>query len=238
MGCASQRGLDTDSISIQTSPKNAYRSVEIEFIKGEAFNHPSFAVWIEDLEGNYIETLYVTQYVAKGQYGHGEIEPGRWKDEPGEARCPATLPYWAHKRGIQAPDGLYIPSPETEVPDAITTATPKSNFILEAATRQEKTENFLPISPPRPPSMFSTLTRELKTLTNNSSLYWAGFLLTSSGIIRSGQFTNISGTITVRYSGMKNQKLPDKAPARGRFQTTGPCCNLQIRRNRRTRYGL
>lgn len=104
MGCASQRGLDTDSITIQTSPKNAYRSVEIEFIKGEAFNHPSFAIWTENLEGNYIETLYVTQYVAKGQYGHGETEPGRWKNEPGEARHPATLPYWAHKRGIQPPD--------------------------------------------------------------------------------------------------------------------------------------
>jgi len=142
MSCASQRGFDSDRITIQTSPENPYRSLEIEFIKGEAFNHPSFAIWTEDLDGNYIETLYVTQYVAKGKFAHGELEPGHWKNEPGEARRPATLPYWAHKRGIKAPDGLYIPSSETEVPDALTTATPKSNFTLETATSYSGNKKF------------------------------------------------------------------------------------------------
>src|SRR5690554_6259047 len=88
LGCASQRGMESESIVIQTFPENAVREVEIEFQKGRAFNHPSFAVWIEDPEGNYIETLYVTAYVAKGRYGFGEIEPGKWKNEPGDARRP------------------------------------------------------------------------------------------------------------------------------------------------------
>ena len=142
LGCASQRGMESESIVIQTFPENAVREVEIEFQKGRAFNHPSFAVWIEDPEGNYIETLYVTAYVAKGRYGFGEIEPGKWKNEPGDARRPATLPYWAHKRNIKAPDGLYIPSPETEVPDALTSATPHNNFRLETATSFLGTKKF------------------------------------------------------------------------------------------------
>ncbi len=142
LGCASQRGMESESIVIQTFPENAVREVEIEFQKGRAFNHPSFAVWIEDPEGNYIETLYVTAYVAKGRYGFGEIEPGKWKNEPGDARRPATLPYWAHKRNIKAPDGLYIPSPETEVPDALTSATPQNNFRLETATSFLGTKKF------------------------------------------------------------------------------------------------
>ncbi len=141
-GCASQRGIENEPIIIKTSPENPAREIEIEFIKGDAFNHPSFAIWTEDLEGDYIETLYVTEYVAKGKFGYGEIEPGRWQNEPGEARRPATLPYWAHKRNVKAPDGLYIPSPETPVPDAITTATPKNNFRLETATSYSRNAKF------------------------------------------------------------------------------------------------
>jgi hypothetical protein len=132
--CVMHRKVEQDTIVIRTSPQNPARHIEIEFIKGKSFNHPSFAIWTEDIEGNYIETLYVTHYVAKGVYGHGEIAPGRWKDEPGEARRPATLPYWAHKRNIKAPDGLYIPSPETAVTDALTSATPLSDFKLVTAT--------------------------------------------------------------------------------------------------------
>jgi hypothetical protein len=142
LGCASQRGMESETIVIHTSPENAVREMEIEFQKGKAFNHPSFAVWTEDLEGNYIETLYVTGYVAKGRFGFGEIEPGKWKNEPGDARRPATLPYWAHKRSIKAPDGLFIPSPQTEVPDALTSATPRNNFRLETATSYSGTKKF------------------------------------------------------------------------------------------------
>lgn len=141
-GCASQRGIDSEMVVIRTTPENGVRQLEIEFQKGKAFNHPSFAVWTEDLEGNYIETLYVSGYVAKGRFGFGEIEPGRWKNEPGEARRPATLPYWAHKRNIKAPDGLFIPSPQTEVPDALTSATPRTNFKLETATSMQDDKKF------------------------------------------------------------------------------------------------
>lgn len=140
--CASRKISDTEKITIRTSPEHPAMQMEIEFVKGEAFNHPSFAFWTEDLTGQYIETLYVTRYVATGRYGHGEIEPGKWKREPGEARRPATLPYWAHKRNIKAPDGLYVPSPETAVPDALTSATPLEDFTLETATRYNGEEKF------------------------------------------------------------------------------------------------
>ena len=142
MSCVSQRGVDTEIITIKTSPANPVHQIEIRFLKGESFNHPSFAIWTEDLEGNYIETLYVTDYVAKGRFGYGEIAPGRWKDEPGEVRRPATLPYWAHKRNIKAPDGLMIHSPETAVPDALTSATPLSSFNLHTATSYSGNKKF------------------------------------------------------------------------------------------------
>jgi hypothetical protein len=140
--CATQRNNEEQQISIQTSPENKQQEIEMIFIAGDEFNHPSFAIWTEDLYGNYIETLYVTEYVAKGEFARGEIEPGKWKNEPGELRRPASLPYWSHKRNIKAPDCLYIPSPETAVPDALSSATPKGNFTLNAFITKAITERF------------------------------------------------------------------------------------------------
>lgn len=142
IGCASNRTAQVQKTIINTTPENIHTKLELDFEQGKSHNHPSFAVWIEDLDGNFIETLYVTQYVAIGIFGHGEIQSGRWSDEPGEARRPASLPYWSHKRNIKAPDGLYIPSPETAVPDALTGATPIGSFILDTGTKITSNDKF------------------------------------------------------------------------------------------------
>jgi len=134
-GCASQQKLTSEKEIITTTPEQINTKLEFELTTGKSHNHPSFAIWVEDLEGNYIETLYVTQYFAKGVFGHGESEPGKWKNEPGEVRRPAALPYWSHKRNIKAADGFYAPSPETAVPDALTGATPKGNFTLNTGSK-------------------------------------------------------------------------------------------------------
>jgi hypothetical protein len=140
--CVSQRVGETQTIEITTNSGGKGNKFILEFAKGPAHNHPSLAVWAEDLEGNYIETLYVTQYVAIGRYAFGELAPGKWSNQPGEARRPATLPYWAHKRGVKAPDGLFIPSTENPLPDALTSATPKSNFRLNSSLSQIKSSKF------------------------------------------------------------------------------------------------
>lgn len=141
-GCISNRTFTNELVILKTTPEQINTTLEVEFTKGKSFNHPSFAIWIEDLEGNYIETLFVTQFVAKGIFGHGEIEPGKWKNEPGNVRRPATLPYWAHKRNITAADDLYVPSPETEVPDALSGATPKGTFLLETGSKIATNQKF------------------------------------------------------------------------------------------------
>jgi len=140
--CTAEKQIGQQPEIISTSLAGSSQALEIEFIKGKAFNHPSFAFWMEDLDGKYLETLYVTRFVATGTYGRGELEPGKWSNASGEARRPASLPYWSHKRGIRAPDGLYIPSPQTPVPDALTGATPRSSFILQTGTTHGKNTKF------------------------------------------------------------------------------------------------
>ena len=98
------------------------------FEKGESFNHPLMALWIEDTSGKYLQTLYVSESIAKGVYGHGDKSTGKWL--PGPIRRPATLPVWAHSRGIRETDGYYIPTTATSLPDAVTGATPPGDFMI------------------------------------------------------------------------------------------------------------
>ena len=107
-------------------------SLEIEFRKGKSHYFPLMAVWIEDTLGNYIQTLYVAGSIATGVFGHGDASAGKWM--PGEIRRPAALPFWGHQRGVQAKDGLYLPSPSSPVPDAYTGATPTGSFVLNTKT--------------------------------------------------------------------------------------------------------
>jgi hypothetical protein len=118
------------------------KQLAIAFLKGEGHNHPTFAIWVEDLEGNLIETLFVTKYFATGIFGYADAKDGTWKNEPGEALRPAALPYWSHKRNIISRDSLYVPTPEAPVPDAITGATPDGSFILKTSANPPASEPF------------------------------------------------------------------------------------------------
>jgi hypothetical protein len=117
---------------ISTTVNAAGVPLEIVIVKGRAHNHPLMAIWVEDLEGNYIQTLYVAESIAKGVYLHGDASTGRWL--PGPIRRPAALPYWGHQRGVQAEDGLYMPSQKSPMADAVTGPTPKGNFTLKTQT--------------------------------------------------------------------------------------------------------
>jgi len=140
--CRSQRPADEMITEIRSNAEATVFPITIRVSKGLAFNHPSFAFWIEDPEGNYMETLFVTKSIAKGVFGHGEIAPGKWSSVPGAVRRPAALPYWSHKRNIQSSDGLYAPSPETAVPDAISGATPTTGFVLKTSLTKKPSGKF------------------------------------------------------------------------------------------------
>lgn len=81
---------------------------------------PQVAIWIEDLEGNYIDTLYVSYRGAKSKWRGGS-----------SIRRPEALPVWSHKRGVKVEDGLYMPSQKMPLADSMTGASPKSSFIKQ-----------------------------------------------------------------------------------------------------------
>jgi hypothetical protein len=115
---------------------------ELKFLKGKSHNHPTFAIWLEDDKGAYLETIFVTEYISSGIYGYADAGDGSWKNEKGEALRPAALPYWSHKRNVISRDSLFIPTPENPVTDAISSATPKGNFVLRTSTASDLPDSF------------------------------------------------------------------------------------------------
>ncbi len=139
-------GQTNKPTSADTVNSNVYGDgalFEIEFIKGKSHNKPSFVVWIDSPDGKYLQTLFVTKSVNKGNYTYGKNIQGKWHASYKE--YPAALPFWFHRIGktkykegklntdattgaTKKPD-YYVPG---LVPDAYSGATPKSSFVLNA----------------------------------------------------------------------------------------------------------
>jgi hypothetical protein len=114
--------------------------ISIEFTRGSAFNHPLLAIWIEDQNGNFVQTLYVSESLGKGIFQHGDAKSGKWM--PGPVMRPAALPYWSHRRGIRNSLGLYLPDAENPIPDAYTGPTPPGDFVLNTKIENTNLRKF------------------------------------------------------------------------------------------------
>jgi hypothetical protein len=128
----------TEVSSLLSNPEGQGQWISLELLTGPSHNHPLMAVWVEDMDGNYLQPLYVAESIATGIFRHGKAKEGKWA--PGERRRPAALPRWGHQRGIRASDGLYIPEPEAPLADAYTGATPGGSFLLRAKLDQYSEE--------------------------------------------------------------------------------------------------
>lgn len=101
---------------------------EIKATPGKGHNYPTFVIWLEKEDNNYIETLYATRYIGKGVFRYGKVEKGKWAPAPVQRK--AAVPYWGHKRGIVNESENYLPSVTQPLPDAITGPTPPAAFTL------------------------------------------------------------------------------------------------------------
>lgn len=114
-----------------TGQNNALTSISLTLEAGKHHNRPTFAVWVEAIDGQFIQPLFVTKSIATGTYQNADAGDTKWKREPGEARRPATLPYFLHKRGIKALDGTFLPTPQNPIADSYTGATPLVSTTLK-----------------------------------------------------------------------------------------------------------
>lgn len=83
-------------------------------------NRPQIAIWLEDTEGNYLSTVYVTHKIATQS----------WMMAKGNRRKEA-LPHWCYTRGVKYKDGLYLPTKDEPFTDGLSGATPKGSFDIK-----------------------------------------------------------------------------------------------------------
>ncbi len=114
--------------------------VSLEFSKGNSYNYPLMVFWVEDESGKFIQTLYVAGSIGKGNFAHGDASTGKWL--PGPILRPASLPYWAHRRGIMNSAGSYVPEAANPITDAYTGPTPAGNFILNTRIENPSLRKF------------------------------------------------------------------------------------------------
>lgn len=141
VGCTNTRiPVQDPPDHITSNPNGTGPVLEIEMTHGEGHNHPLMAIWIETPEGQFVQTLYVAESIAKGVFQHGDSSRGFWM--PGEIQRPAALPYWSHKRGIKNEQGYYLPTPTNPVPDAYSGPTPGQSFVLHTKLDEPGMERF------------------------------------------------------------------------------------------------
>lgn len=83
-------------------------------------NPPQIAIWVEDMNGNYITTIYATHKIATES----------WQFNAGNRRK-ESLPVWCYSRGVQYPDGLYLPTKNEPLVDGMSGATPHGSFDVK-----------------------------------------------------------------------------------------------------------
>jgi hypothetical protein len=72
--CRSSRAtaLQQSADTLYTNPAETGPTLVFYFERGESFNHPLMALWLEDTNGTYLQTLFVAESIAKGRYLHGD----------------------------------------------------------------------------------------------------------------------------------------------------------------------
>jgi len=91
---------------------------------------PQVAFWLEDMEGQYLSTIYVTQKISNASFVPTD-------DVFGTVKRPESLPYWAHQRGVKYDGSSLMPSANNTDLDGVTGATPLGNYDVRSQIRSD-----------------------------------------------------------------------------------------------------
>lgn len=112
-----------DDIKIMVKAGDEWKHPHDLFLGIKKQNPPQIAIWLEDVNGNYLTTLYASYKVATHSFS-------------GDEKRKEALPYWNYARlplksGQPIPDGYTGATTQKPIPDAVTGATPNGSFDLK-----------------------------------------------------------------------------------------------------------
>lgn len=119
---------------------NTHKAIQLtlDVLRSKHYWHPQMAVWTEDVEGNYLETIFVTKATAKGLFFGGRSKDNfktfdAEQSASSDYRRVNALPVWSHKRNVPYADSMFVPTPDHPLPDGISGATIVDNFKLQSS---------------------------------------------------------------------------------------------------------
>ncbi len=117
LGTASLLGATEHNLTITLNEgdyyHNSFKAMGLFTIK----TTPQMAFWLEDLNGNFLQTLYISKKSGTSSFT-GAKKRSR----------PSSLPIWSHKKGVKNRYGHYMPTQQNQLSDAVTGATPQKGF--------------------------------------------------------------------------------------------------------------
>jgi hypothetical protein len=150
----------TYKIVDKTRPSELGPKITIDLRQGPYFAWPQYAIWIEDMQGDFIQPLFVTSKLASNNFinqvnkidsdvifkSHvflsGDIdlqttfESGVYPESKAERARPESLPVFLHKYRNFTESKSLIPDGETAIADAYSGATMTQSFLLKSNLKQ------------------------------------------------------------------------------------------------------
>ncbi|KXF83161.1 hypothetical protein [Enterovibrio coralii] len=129
------RNYQVDNLNQQASGPEIKLTARIGTSFGDDM---ALVMWIEDLQGNYLQTLYSTR-----RFGKGFMTNPLNRSE--NIHRQEAVPHWLHARAkALGTDITYaIPSLENPLVDGITAATPRTNFIVNSKLNNADLRQFV-----------------------------------------------------------------------------------------------
>ncbi|BCE02997.1 DUF4405 domain-containing protein [Marinicellulosiphila megalodicopiae] len=104
---------------------------------GPSYSHDMvMLLWVEDIQGRYLETIYSTRRFAKGLM----TDPDNRSENIYRQE---SVPHWIGKRQQALKLDNLIPDSENELPDAISGATPRSHFLIKTKLSDPTLRKFI-----------------------------------------------------------------------------------------------
>lgn len=128
--------------------------ITVDVRKGPYFTWPQYAIWVEDMQGNFVHPIFITEKLAKNNFVNkvtkidkgivfnshvlvsGDVDlaktfaAGVYPESKSERARPESLPVFLHKNMQSSAEQTLIPDGETAIGDAYTGATVNQSFLL------------------------------------------------------------------------------------------------------------
>jgi len=150
----------------KTVEANSGPTLKVDLRKGNYFTWPQYAIWVEDMEGNFIQPIYVTSKIATNNFVNkvtkvdsdvvfnshvfvsGDVdlattfEAGVYPESKSERARPESLPVFLHKNMQSSANQKLIPDGDASIADAYTGATINQSFLLTSNLKSNAQRKF------------------------------------------------------------------------------------------------